>query len=85
MVGHIISGRIRSSIYKNMLKGYIPGQLLFERDTIILLKLTVDWELIYQRKQMQINKYNYRKSSKIFDHGNKVGDKVILDNNAAYK
>ena len=32
----------------NSLKGYIPGQLLFGCDMILLIKNKVDWELIRQ-------------------------------------
>ena len=31
---------------ENILKGYSPGQLVFERDIIILIKYTVDKELM---------------------------------------
>ena len=41
--------------------------------------------MICQQKKTQINKYNNRKSIKIFDHDHKVGDKVMLDNHAALK
>ena len=34
----------------NRLKGYSSGQLVFVRDTILLIKNKVDWELIRQRK-----------------------------------
>ena len=43
---------------ENRLKGYSPGQLVFGRDMIILIKNTAEWELIHQKNQMQINKYN---------------------------
>ena len=43
----------------------------------------VDWELIHQRKQTQINKYNICENNKRVDHDYKVGDKVMLNNNAA--
>ena len=36
---------------ENRLKYYSPGQLLFGRDIIILIKYTVDKELIHQQKQ----------------------------------
>ena len=36
---------------ENRLKDYSPGQLLFGRDIIILIKYTVDKELIHQQKQ----------------------------------
>ena len=53
----------------NSLKGYIPGQLLFGRDMIILIKHKVDWELIHQINQAHINKDNIRENNKRFDHG----------------
>ena len=52
---------------------------------ILPIKHKVEWEFIRQQKQMQINKYDIRKNIKRFDHGFKVGDKVTLTNNAAYK
>ena len=48
----------------NRLKRYSPGQLVFGRDTIIPIKHKVDWELIRQQKQTQINKYNIRENNK---------------------
>ena len=42
-------------------KGYSPGQLIFGRDTIILIKHRVDWELIRQKKQTLINRDNTSK------------------------
>ena len=44
----------------NSLEYYSPGQFIFGRDMILPIELTVDWELIHQRKQMQINKDNIR-------------------------
>ena len=37
------------------------------------------------KNQMQNNKDNIRENSKIVDHDYKVGDKVMLNNNAAFK
>ena len=70
---------------KNRLKVYSPGQLLFGRDTILLIKHNLDWELISQQKQTQINEHNIRKNNKGVDHDYKSGDKVMLTNNSAYK
>ena len=70
---------------KDGLKCYSPGQLVFGRDIILLIKYMVDWELIRQGKQTQINKYNIRKNRKQVDHDYKVGDKIMLNNHAAYK
>ena len=45
----------------------------------------VDWELIRQQNQTQINKDNIGKNRKRVDHDYKVGYKVILNNHYAYK
>ena len=58
------------------------GQLVFGRDIILPIKHKVDWELIRQTKQTQINKYHIRKNIKRVDHDYKVGDKFMLNNNA---
>ena len=42
----------------------------------------MDWELICQQKQTQINKDNIRENSKIVEHDYKVGDKFMLNNHA---
>ena len=43
---------------KNRLKYYSPGQLVFGCGIIIPIEHTVNWEIIRQRKQTQINKDN---------------------------
>ena len=63
-----------------MLKGYTPGQLVFGRDMILLIKHMVDWELICQKNQEQINKYNIQKNSKIVDYDYEVRYQVIMNN-----
>ena len=70
---------------KNRLKVYIPGQLVFGCDMIILIKHNMDWRLIRHQNQTQINKDNIHKNIKIVDHDYKVGDKFMLDNHTAYK
>ena len=45
----------------------------------------MDWELIRQQKQTQINKDNICKNRKLFDHDYKVKEKAMLDNHAACK
>ena len=42
----------------NRLKGHSLGQLVFGRDMIIWRKHKLDWELIRQQKQKEINKDN---------------------------
>ena len=46
----------------NIIKGYIPGQMIFGHDTILLMKYKTGWELIYKQNQAQINKDNIRKN-----------------------
>ena len=67
----------------NRLKGYSLGQLLFGRDKIPPIKHTVDWELICQQKQTQINKDNIRKNRNRVDHDYNVRDKFMITNHAA--
>ena len=43
------------------------GQLLFGRNMILLINDNTEWELIYQQKQAQINKYDIHKNLKRFD------------------
>ena len=70
---------------ENRLKFNIPVQLLFGRDMILPIKHTADWELIHQKNQSKININKINKNSKICDHEYKVGDKVMLNNNSAFK
>ena len=46
----------------NRLKGYSPGQLVFGYDMILQIKHTVDWALIRQQNQTQINEDNIHKN-----------------------
>ena len=61
------------------LKFYSLGQLIFGRDMIIPIQHKVDWELICQLKQAQINKYNTRKNEQRVDDNYKVRDNVMLN------
>ena len=47
----------------NKLKGYSMVKLLFGCDMILSIKHEVDWELIRQQNQAQINKDNIRKNT----------------------
>ena len=69
----------------NGLKGFSPGQLLFCRDMVLLIKHKVDWELIRQQNHMQINKDNIHENINRSDHNYKVGDEFIITNKIAYK
>ena len=52
---------------------------------ILPIKHMVDWGLLRNWKQMQINKYNIHKNIKSVDHDYKVEDKVIFTNNDDFK
>ena len=52
---------------------------------ILPIKHTVDWELTYQKKQTQINRYDTQENKYRFDYDYKVGDKFMLTDHTAYK
>ena len=52
---------------------------------VILIIQKVDWELIRHKNQAKINKDNIRENNKRVDYNYKVGDKVMINNHAAYK
>ena len=60
-------------------------QLLFVRDMILLIKHTLDWELMRQKNLSKINKDNIHKSSKRVDRDYRVGNIVMIINNDAFK
>ena len=62
---------------------YSPIQFIFGRDIIFPIKHRVDWELIRQQNQTQINRDNTRENKYIVDYDYKVGDKFMLTNHAA--
>ena len=65
-------------------KGYSPGQLVFGRDIILPIKHRVDWDLIYQKKQTQINRNNACNNKHRVDYDYKVGDKFMLTDHTTY-
>ena len=85
MVGHFGSSEFEIHSTKNSFSCCSPGQLIFGLDMILMIKHTVDWELIHQQKKAQINKDNIRENRNRVDHDYKVVDKVVLNNNSAYK
>ena len=84
VLGHFVVAAFNFFSIKNRLKGYSPGQLVFGHYMILPIKYTADWELLRQWKQAQINKDNILENSKRVDHDYKVGDKVMIANNAAF-
>ena len=67
----------------NRQRVYSPGQLIFFRDMIILIKHRVDWELIRQRKKTKINKDNTCENKHRVDYDYKVRDKFMLTNHTS--
>ena len=53
-------------------KVYSPGKLIFGRDMVPPIKQRVDWELICQIKQTQINRDKARKNKHRVDYDYKV-------------
>ena len=52
---------------------------------ILPIKHKVDWGLIHQQNQTQINNDNLRENINLFDHDYKVWYKFMLTNHSAYK
>ena len=76
--GILSETKFATSSTTNRHKCYSPGQLVFDRDMIIPLKHKVDWELIPQKKQLQMNKYNYREDRHIMYYNYKAEDNVMI-------
>ena len=66
-------------------KVYSPGQLIFGRDIILLIKHRVDWELIRQIKQTQINRDSTRENKHRVDYYYKLGGKFMITYHTSYK
>ena len=58
----------------------MPGQLIFGRDMILNMQYLADWTVIKVCKQQLICKNNIIENKKHIPHQNKVGDKVMLEN-----
>ena len=67
----------------SMQKFYSLGQLIFGRDMILQIKYMVDWDLIRQQKQTQINIDNALKNKHRVDYDYKVRNKFKLTNHTA--
>ena len=55
-----------------------PGQLVFERDMIMQLAVSTDWDLIRRRKRHYTQLANQRENLKRLQHDYKPGDKVLI-------
>ena len=52
---------------------------------ILPIKQRVNWELIRQKKQTQINRDNNQENKHKVEYDYKVGDKVMIANHTVYK
>jgi hypothetical protein len=59
-----------------------PGQLVFGRDTVLPIKFMADWGAIEQQLQKEMGRNNRRENASIISHDYKVGDKILLKNQA---
>ena len=57
----------------------------FVQDMILPINHIADWVYIRQRKQAKIEKYVICKNSIKINHNYRIGNQVIIRNNAAYK
>ena len=55
-----------------------PGQQVFGRDMLLDIKHNTDWDDLYERQQIKINKSNARENLKRFKFDYEIGDKVVL-------
>ena len=67
-------------IYQQTLQAY-PMQLLFGWDAILNIKHVVDWEHIWQRKQLRINHNNKQANILQNNHQYKVGENILVKRN----
>ena len=64
----------------NIIKEKIPGQLVFDWDTITPIKHIAVWRFTCHSKQVQIEKYVILKRQTKINYNFKVGDKVLMIN-----
>jgi hypothetical protein len=59
-----------------------PWQLVFVRDMLLPIKFMADWGAIEQQLQKEMGRDNRRENASRMSHDYKVGDKVLLKNQA---
>ena len=69
----------------NRQKGYSPEQLIFGHDMILPIKHMMDWKLIRQQKQTQINRDKTRENKHTVDYDHKLRDDFMRTNHTEYK
>ena len=66
---------VRSTYHTTL--GATPAQLVFQRDMLLPIPFTPDWERIQQKRQEEINRNNQRDNKKRIAHVYREGDKVL--------
>ena len=67
---------LRSTIHSTLQR--TPGQLIFQRDMILQIATTTDWDLLRRRKRHLTQKANNRENNSRVDHEYKVYDQVLI-------
>jgi hypothetical protein len=69
------------STYHTVLKAS-PGAAIFGQDMLFNILFIADWRKIGDRRQLLTNRGNQQENAKRIDYNYKVGDKVLLINEA---
>ena len=67
---------IRSTIHTTLQQ--TPGQIVFQRDMIVQLEVTTDWDMIRRRKRHLTKNANDRENMKRLGHDYEPNDKVLI-------
>jgi hypothetical protein len=72
---------IRSTLHTTLKA--TPGKLVFGRDMVLPIKFMADWGAIEQQRQKEMGRNNRRENASRISHDYKVGDKILLKNQAS--
>ena len=67
---------IRSTAHSTL--QHTPGQLVFQRDMIMQLSVSTDWELLRRRKRHYTKIANQRENLKRLNHAYQPNDRVLI-------
>ena len=67
---------IRSTVHSTLQR--TPGQLVFQRDMVMQLSVSTDWELLRRRKRHYTKIANQRENLKRLNHAYQANDKVLI-------
>ena len=59
-------------------QGATPAQMVFGRDMVLPVDISIDWDEITRRKQKRINEKCERENRRRIDHTYQKGDKVLV-------